>query len=144
VSAWAREASNFPSQVWLAGRGPSENDLGTLLANDKAMCMVRPARLQSSDATFHAGEKNFMSKGRDEQRKDPRGEPRHHAGQGGEREHQDEVNERRADAPKREDGDRRQHDGDRQRAGHHGEREDKSSREDREDAERTQRTEPRR
>jgi hypothetical protein len=60
--------------------------------------MVRPARQQSSDATFHAQKKNFMSKGRDEQKgtpKDPRDEPRHHGGQGDEREHQDDRREDR-------------------------------------------------
>jgi hypothetical protein len=98
----------------LSGRGPSADDLGTTLASDKAVCMVRPVRQQSSDATFHAGEKNFMSKGWDEQKgaqkKDSRDEPRHHGG-------------------RREGGDRR---------------EDRISHEDRENAERTQRTEPRR
>ena len=82
--------------------------------------MVRPARQQSSDATFHAGEKNFMNKGRNEQKgvpkKDSRDEPRHHSGQGGEPEHWDKMEER----------------------------EDRISHEDRENAERTQRTEPRR
>jgi hypothetical protein len=81
----------------LSDHGPSAADLGTALASDKAVCMVRSARQQSSDATFHAREKNFMSKGRDEQKgapkKDSRDEPRHHGGQGGEREHRDDRRE---------------------------------------------------
>jgi hypothetical protein len=65
------EAPESPVVARLSGRGPSADDLGTTLASDKAVCMVRPVRQQSSDATFHAGEKNFMSKGRDGQKGAP-------------------------------------------------------------------------
>jgi hypothetical protein len=93
--------------------------------------MVRPARQQSGDATFHAAEKNFMTKGRTE----PKG---------------DAEQERRADTPRREGGDRRREDGDRRGTGQRGEREDaleerENAREEREEEmDRTHRGEPRR
>jgi hypothetical protein len=86
--------------------------------------MVRPARQQSGEATFHAAEKNFMTEGR----KEPKG---------------DAEEERRADAPRREGGDRRPPDGDRRSTGQHGERED-ALEEREEPMDRSHRGEPRR
>lgn len=75
----------FPVAARVSGRDPGQIHLGTALASVWGVCMVRPARQRSSDATFDAGEKDFTVTAK----KESPDEPRYHDGQGGEREDAD-------------------------------------------------------